>query len=476
MYLGRIVEQGSAVDVIERPQHPYTQALVDAVPVPTRRRRRAPRAARAASCPTPTDVPSGCRFHPRCPRRFEPCDRVDPPLLAAGAPGQRAACLLHDPELAAQADAGEPMAERWRDLAGPVGRLEPGPRNAITDVPGVRVGHVAGRERRSAPASPWSRRRRLPAPAGDGGRQRRSASSPRSSRSTSAGAIETPVYLCGSHAVGTVFQAAVARLRARPRQHRAAGRRRVRRRRHGRLARRSSTGDVDAALAALGDEVAEGTRRRRHRHDAASTSPAGSAPRRGAVGEHHVGVLLLCNFGDREYLDLLGARLDPPRPPGRRRHGSCIAVCATDAPLSTAAAAPPRAAAAARARPGRLVRRRGLGGDRRSRSRPTARPRTSPTSELDPLLRRRLRGRARGGLQLPRRGAPATLLDGTMQDAFPVDLVRELARRRERAARRGGRARPRADPNRHLEPARQREPRGAPTRRLPGRGRGRVAS
>ena len=47
--------------------------------------------------PDATDVPAGCRFHPRCPQRFEPCDRVDPPLLAAGGRDQLAACLLHDP-------------------------------------------------------------------------------------------------------------------------------------------------------------------------------------------------------------------------------------------------------------------------------------------------------------------------------------------------------------------------------------------
>ena len=97
MYLGRIVERGSAVDVIEQPQHPYTRALVDAVPVPAaggRQRRELLR----GELPDPTNVPSGCRFHPRCPRRFEPCDQVDPPLLAtAGAPDQLAACLLHDP-------------------------------------------------------------------------------------------------------------------------------------------------------------------------------------------------------------------------------------------------------------------------------------------------------------------------------------------------------------------------------------------
>jgi oligopeptide/dipeptide ABC transporter ATP-binding protein len=97
MYLGRIVEQGNAVDVIERPQHPYTQALVSAVPGAA-----AGRVLLKGDLPDATDVPAGCRFHPRCPRRFEPCDRVDPPLFDTPA-GQRAACLLHDPALASDA-------------------------------------------------------------------------------------------------------------------------------------------------------------------------------------------------------------------------------------------------------------------------------------------------------------------------------------------------------------------------------------
>jgi oligopeptide/dipeptide ABC transporter ATP-binding protein len=101
MYLGRIVEEGKATDVIERPQHPYTQALVTAIPVPT------PggggrRDLLKGELPDPTAVPTGCRFHPRCPRRFEPCDSVDPKLVDAGAPGQRAACLLHDPAAAVE--------------------------------------------------------------------------------------------------------------------------------------------------------------------------------------------------------------------------------------------------------------------------------------------------------------------------------------------------------------------------------------
>jgi len=101
MYLGRIVEQGPAVDVIERPQHPYTQALVAAVPVPSEQARI--REPLSGELPDATSIPPGCRFHPRCPRRFEPCDRVDPPLLATPGKGQLAACLLHDPELAPDA-------------------------------------------------------------------------------------------------------------------------------------------------------------------------------------------------------------------------------------------------------------------------------------------------------------------------------------------------------------------------------------
>ena len=105
MYLGRVVEQGVATDVIENPQHPYTRALVDAIPVPVPGG-GGERDLLPGELPDPTDLPSGCRFHPRCPKRFGPCDSVDPGLLAAGAPGQLAACLLHDPAHAGKAAAG----------------------------------------------------------------------------------------------------------------------------------------------------------------------------------------------------------------------------------------------------------------------------------------------------------------------------------------------------------------------------------
>jgi peptide/nickel transport system ATP-binding protein len=104
MYLGRVVERGSAVDVIERPGHPYTQALVTAIPVPEAGG-GGERELLSGELPDPTDVPAGCRFHPRCPKRFEPCDSVDPSLIAVGGSDQLAACLLHDPTLG-RAEAG----------------------------------------------------------------------------------------------------------------------------------------------------------------------------------------------------------------------------------------------------------------------------------------------------------------------------------------------------------------------------------
>ena len=103
MYLGRVVEEGTATDVIERPQHPYTQALVTAVPIATPGG-GGDRELLSGELPDPTEVPQGCRFHPRCPKRFEPCDKVDPELYPAGAKDQRAACLLHDPAAGARTD------------------------------------------------------------------------------------------------------------------------------------------------------------------------------------------------------------------------------------------------------------------------------------------------------------------------------------------------------------------------------------
>ena len=92
MYLGKIVELGRLEDVYRGAQHPYTQALLAAVPVPDPRARRKfpiPR----GEIPNPINPPSGCRFHPRCPYAMDVCPAVEP-LLVAGAEGHAVACHL----------------------------------------------------------------------------------------------------------------------------------------------------------------------------------------------------------------------------------------------------------------------------------------------------------------------------------------------------------------------------------------------
>jgi len=92
MYLGRIVEHGPTREVLAHPRHPYAQALLSVVPVPDPTARRAPVILRGET-PDPSRIPSGCRFHPRCPFAFDRCPVVDPPLFDVG-PAHQAACLL----------------------------------------------------------------------------------------------------------------------------------------------------------------------------------------------------------------------------------------------------------------------------------------------------------------------------------------------------------------------------------------------
>jgi oligopeptide/dipeptide ABC transporter ATP-binding protein len=92
MYLGRIVELGPTAQVLADPQHPYTRALLSVVPVPDPAARRIPQIL-SGETPDPSRMPSGCRFHPRCPVAFDRCKSVDPPLFDVGVEHQ-AACLL----------------------------------------------------------------------------------------------------------------------------------------------------------------------------------------------------------------------------------------------------------------------------------------------------------------------------------------------------------------------------------------------
>ncbi len=92
MYAGQIVEHAEVHALFRAPQHPYTRALLAAALPP--HRRVAEFAAIGGQPPSLLNPPSGCRFHPRCPARFEPCDREAPPLLEP-APGRSARCWLH---------------------------------------------------------------------------------------------------------------------------------------------------------------------------------------------------------------------------------------------------------------------------------------------------------------------------------------------------------------------------------------------
>lgn len=93
MYLGRVVESAAAREIFERPNHPYTEALIAEVPrVDVRRRRFVPI---RGEIPSPLDPPKGCHFHPRCPKAYDRC-RGEVPALREVAPGHHSACHLND--------------------------------------------------------------------------------------------------------------------------------------------------------------------------------------------------------------------------------------------------------------------------------------------------------------------------------------------------------------------------------------------
>jgi len=94
MYLGKIVELAPKGTFIQWPRHPYTRALLAAVPVPDPHR-RVPPFAMEGDVPSPIDPPPGCSFHPRCGHALERCWSQPPPMIAA-APRHSVACWLND--------------------------------------------------------------------------------------------------------------------------------------------------------------------------------------------------------------------------------------------------------------------------------------------------------------------------------------------------------------------------------------------
>ena len=94
MYLGRIVEVASARELYTTPKHPYTEALLSAVPIPEPGLKRT-RIRLVGDVPNPNNPPTGCHFHPRCPKAFDRC-KVESPALKQATDGHWAACHLND--------------------------------------------------------------------------------------------------------------------------------------------------------------------------------------------------------------------------------------------------------------------------------------------------------------------------------------------------------------------------------------------
>lgn len=92
MYLGQLVEVASSKELYANPKHPYTQALLSAVPVPDPHN-KSKRIILTGDVPSPAKVPSGCYFHPRCPKVFNDCPNIQPVLAGAGGHEQR--CLIY---------------------------------------------------------------------------------------------------------------------------------------------------------------------------------------------------------------------------------------------------------------------------------------------------------------------------------------------------------------------------------------------
>ncbi|HMX62887.1 MAG TPA: dipeptide ABC transporter ATP-binding protein [Candidatus Sumerlaeota bacterium] len=97
MYLGKIVEIGPGTALLQQPRHPYTKALLSAVPTIEKEKRRK-RIILQGDVPSPVNPPTGCHFHPRCPHRFAPCDKSYPNLAPLGDGSVRVACHLYDPQ------------------------------------------------------------------------------------------------------------------------------------------------------------------------------------------------------------------------------------------------------------------------------------------------------------------------------------------------------------------------------------------
>ncbi len=96
MYLGQVAEMATSDALFDDPLHPYTQALLSAIPRPNPRR-KAKRVILEGDVPSPINPPSGCRFHTRCPACYAPCSKLEPKAVEVE-PGHVVRCHLYDPD------------------------------------------------------------------------------------------------------------------------------------------------------------------------------------------------------------------------------------------------------------------------------------------------------------------------------------------------------------------------------------------
>jgi peptide/nickel transport system ATP-binding protein len=132
MYAGEVVEQGPSEEVTQSPRHPYTQLLLAAVPNPERAVSGGPKLVTAGEPPDLANLPSGCRFHPRCVFAGQRCRSALPPVVQLAA-SHWARCFLFD-----QGGVGEPLATRTRrgeeeQLAPPPNQVEVGTARGVPD-------------------------------------------------------------------------------------------------------------------------------------------------------------------------------------------------------------------------------------------------------------------------------------------------------------------------------------------------------
>jgi oligopeptide/dipeptide ABC transporter ATP-binding protein len=122
LYQGAIAEKGPIAQVIEQPQHPYVQLLINSVPVPDPKTRWGEVIEMPSEETMRATIPTGCRFYPRCPRHMDRCLSAQPPLYTPDTPEHQVACYLYDrseaDSLAGDPHASEPWQVRGHELGG----------------------------------------------------------------------------------------------------------------------------------------------------------------------------------------------------------------------------------------------------------------------------------------------------------------------------------------------------------------------